>query len=167
VLDAKESGASLLSRAKSVNRVCVLNSANFNALTARARAEQMRLEELQQGFDNRAPLVVEVAARDRFAGSSVPVSGIRLIAFTAMQVRVHPRAVRTGDVLRDLMRAVPVASPFVPQRLECARHARRRRGLLERCFELGKIHVDRIARPWLITFGGPGAIREACEAKRT
>jgi hypothetical protein len=63
-----------------------------------------------------------------------------------MQVRVHPRAVSTGDVLRDLVRAVPVASPFVPQRFERAMHACRRRGCLERCFELGKIHVDRIAR---------------------
>jgi hypothetical protein len=79
---------------------------------------------------------------------------------------VYPRAVRAGDVLRDLVRAIPVASSLVPQRCECAMHAVGWRERAQGCFELGKIHVDRIARPRLIALGGPGAIREACVAKR-
>ena len=120
--------------------------------SAQMHATERRSQELQEGIHNRAPLFVEIAARDRFAGSSVPVSGIRLIALTAMQISVDPRAVRAGDVLRDLVRAVPVASSLVPQRLKRALNVRGRYSVLERGFELGKIHVDRLAREPRVSF---------------
>jgi hypothetical protein len=134
--------------------------------SARTYAAERRSQELQEGIHNRAPLFVEIAARDRFGGCSVPVRGVRLVTLAAVQIGVYPRAVRAGDVLRDLVRAIPVASSLVPQRCECAMHAVGWREPAQGCFELGKIHVDRIARPRLIALGGPGAIREACVAKR-
>jgi hypothetical protein len=96
----------------------------------------------QQRFDHRAPLFIEMAAHDWFSSLAIPILGIRLIIFATVEIGVHPRAFRTGDVLRDLVRAVPVAASLVPQRFEHSRQTRGGLRLLQRFFERLEIHAS-------------------------
>jgi hypothetical protein len=72
----------------------------------------------QQCFDNGGPFLIERTAGDRLPGVLIPVRRIGRIALAAVQIRVHPRAVGAGDLLRDLVRAIPVPTAFVPQCLQ-------------------------------------------------
>jgi hypothetical protein len=57
-----------------------------------------------------------------------------------VQIRVHPRAVLAHDVLRDPMRGIPVAMPFVPQRFERGRETGGGSRLLQRSFKHQHVH---------------------------
>ena len=83
--------------------------------------------------------------RDRFAGLPIPVRGVRFVAFATVEIGMHPRSIRGADVLRDLVRAIPVAAPLVPEGLEQRRDAGRRRRRLQGLFEFGEIHGRSIA----------------------
>ena len=66
----------------------------------------------QQRRGDRLPLVVERARCRRLARSAIPIAGVAGVAFLAVEVAVHPRALGRLDVLRDPVRALqsPVAS---------------------------------------------------------
>src|SRR5688572_2917457 len=64
------------------------------------------------------PFRVERQGRRGGAGAAVPVFGVRLVAFLAMQVGMDMRAISVVALLRALMRLVPVAPGIPPQRLQ-------------------------------------------------
>src|SRR5262245_3101406 len=76
----------------------------------------------QQGFDDRAPFVIMAAGCRRLPGVAVPVTRVRQVAFTPMQVCVHPGGIVSVDFLSDFVRARPVAAAFMPQRLDKRRN---------------------------------------------
>ena len=74
--------------------------------------------------------------RDRAARPRIPVTGIRLVAFLAMQVGVNPGSVAIPRGLRLFMGRVPIARPVLPECLEGRAEpgrwfSRRGEGLLE------------------------------------
>src|SRR5947207_15436733 len=58
---------------------------------------------------------------------------------------MHPGTLGADDVLRDLMRATPIAAAFVPQRPQGGGQTGGRRGLVERFFERQDIHTETVA----------------------
>ena len=95
---------------------------------------------MQQRPHDSAPLVIEVAVHDGLRGLPIPVRRVRLVAFTTVQVCMHPRAVRARCRLRERVRATPVAMPLVPQRLQSGRETRGRIGLRQGMFETDDVH---------------------------
>src|SRR5262245_31594379 len=80
---------------------------------------------LQQRLGDRGPFGVERTGLDRAPGTPIPVGGIAEVALAPMQVRVNPRAIRVGDLLRDRVRSGPVAAGVVPERRQGLREIRR------------------------------------------
>lgn len=91
-----------------------------------------------------APLIGERNGGDRPAGAAVPVCGVARIPFLPVKIGVDPRGLGVVDVLRDVVRLVPVAFRVVPEREEQGRQAggwsRRGEGCLEFC-ERHVLHV--------------------------
>ena len=56
--------------------------------------ESSTLTTLQESADDRAPFLIETAVRDRFAGLPIPVRGVRVVSFAAVQIGMHPRSIR-------------------------------------------------------------------------
>jgi len=65
---------------------------------------------------------------NRLARPAVPVSGVTLIAFLAVQVCVNPRSRSACVLLRGLMRSLPIAFGVKPQSGERGTQTRRRLG---------------------------------------
>ena len=65
-------------------------------------------------------------------GPALARTGVARVSLLAMQVGMHPRAIGIRDVLRDLVRCVPVAVTIVPERLQPRRKLRRRRSCFQR-----------------------------------
>src|SRR6187455_842220 len=64
------------------------------------------------------PLVIQGSVEGRAACLAVPVAGVAQVAFLAVQVGVDASAVRPADVIRELVRSVPVAAAVQPQRAQ-------------------------------------------------
>src|SRR5262249_37971679 len=92
------------------------------------RTHAVRL--FQQRLHNTQPFPLERLTTNRFSRAPIPVCRIPLIAFLAMQIRVHPRALSPFVSLRRFVRPCPVAFAIPPQPRECQRKPRRRRGIL-------------------------------------
>lgn len=67
----------------------------------------------QQIAGDAAPLGFERFPTDRLPRATVPVCRILVIAFLAMQVRVHPCSIAAFTFLRPVVRLLPVA-PGIP-----------------------------------------------------
>ena len=70
---------------------------------------------LQQMSGDAAPFLVEWLSANRLAGSGVPITGIVVIAFLAMQIGMYPRAVTSFVLLGRLVGSFPVAFSVPPQ----------------------------------------------------
>src|SRR5438067_6919022 len=138
------------------NRVSTAdNSLQITAETARLREGRrgyMQLSEERAG--DRFPFFLQGCGRGGAAGAAVPAAGVAQIAFDAVQVGVRPGAVRVRLLLRALMRQVPVALGFPPQRLR--RHAQPlgRRLFGERAFVGFEIHLKSPLGTLLVTPAG-------------
>jgi hypothetical protein len=73
---------------------------------------------LLESLFNCAPLLVDVASRNRLPRSSIPIASVAQISFDPMEMRVHPRRLGRRVVLHELMRAVPVAGCHQSERPE-------------------------------------------------
>src|SRR5882724_7213845 len=86
------------------------------------------------------PLLVERHGRRRPADAAIPIAGVFLVAFLAMQVGMHGHAGGVVARLRAFMRLVPVALGVPPQRLQREVEAVGRTGESRRLAELLRIH---------------------------
>lgn len=64
---------------------------------------------LQHRLRDRGPLFVQAPARDRPARATIPVGRVPGVTLLTVEVRVHPRPVLVGHVLRCAVRGVPMA----------------------------------------------------------
>src|SRR6266852_894160 len=71
-----------------------------------------------QCVHNCHPLRFEGACRHRFAGASIPIGGVGLVAFLTMQIGVDPSARPVLLLLGALVGRVPVSLGVVPQCLQ-------------------------------------------------
>ena len=71
----------------------------------------------QQPHHNRLPLPLEVSIPRGSIGPTVPILGIRQVTFFAMQIRMHPRPVRSFVALGGLMCLFPISFAVPPQAL--------------------------------------------------
>jgi hypothetical protein len=74
------------------------------------------LDAAQEFHHNLFPLRTQARFRLRPPRAPVPVTRIPRIAFFTMEIRMHPRAVRGFDLLRNRMRPSPVAFSIPPKR---------------------------------------------------
>lgn len=74
-------------------------------------------------------------------GAVVPVGGVPVVAFFAMEISVDPGGIGSLDRLCDLVRLVPVAFGFPPEGGKERRHCWWR-GSLQRFAELVDGHVE-------------------------
>ena len=65
-----------------------------------------------------SPFLVERSARDGLRRPAIPVGRVASVALLAMKVGVDPGAVAAVVILRDLMRAVPIAAGFEQESAE-------------------------------------------------
>src|SRR5437870_2704630 len=73
---------------------------------------------LQQRIDDAEPFRIEWLSANGFARSAVPIVGVALIAFLAMQVGMHPPTVPPFILLCGFVRPFPVALGVPPQSCE-------------------------------------------------
>src|ERR1700675_1865511 len=78
---------------------------------------------LQHRIDDAQPLRIERLPAHRLASPAVPVCGIPLIAFLAMQVGMHPRTVLPFILLCGFVCSLPVALASPPQSGERVRES--------------------------------------------
>jgi hypothetical protein len=69
----------------------------------------------KQTFDNAEPFPVEWFSANGFARSAIPIGGVALIAFLAMQVGVYPRSLDAFVLLCGFVRPRPIAFGIPPQ----------------------------------------------------
>src|SRR5271169_6686177 len=114
---------------------------------------KMRLTEERAG--DRVPFFLQGRGRGRVAGAAVPAAGVPQIAFDAVQVGVRPGSLRVGLLLRALVRQVPVALGFPPQRLRRHAEALGRRFFCKRAFVGFEIHLrSPLGTFWVTPAGG-------------
>src|ERR1700680_2692009 len=83
---------------------------------------------VQQRIDDAEPFRIEWLSANEFARSAVPIVGVALIAFLAMQVGMHPRTVPPFILLCEFVRSLPVALGVPPQSGERVRESGWRSG---------------------------------------
>ena len=77
----------------------------------------------EQRGDDLPPFFVQRDAAHGLRRAVIPIRGVAFVrAFLAMQKRVHPRACGVLDLLRRIVRGVPVAPAIEPQRATRATH---------------------------------------------
>lgn len=69
---------------------------------------------MQQSRYDTDPLRVKRLSADRLASTSVPIRGVLLIAFLAVQVGVNPCTFPSRVFLGGFMRALPIALGIPP-----------------------------------------------------
>ena len=69
----------------------------------------------QQSFHNVQPFRIQCITANGLTSPSIPVSGIALIAFLAMQVGVNPRSVHAFVLLSRFVRSRPIAFAIPPE----------------------------------------------------
>jgi hypothetical protein len=69
----------------------------------------------QQRFEDAKPFRIQRLPTNGLASPAVPVSGVALIAFLAMQIRVNSRSLDTLVRLGGFMRPFPIALAIPPQ----------------------------------------------------
>src|SRR5262249_3784473 len=80
----------------------------------------------QQGLYDIDPLRIQRLSTGGLAGTSVPIRGIVLIAFLAMQVGVNPCAFPSPIFLSGFMGSLPIVLGIPPQAGERERESGRR-----------------------------------------
>src|ERR1700722_3307587 len=92
---------------------------------------------------------------ESFSCPSVPIARVSSIAFLAMQIGMHPRAVTPLVVLRMRMGALPITTRIPPQSDQCLGQPRRRVDRSQRSFEVFYFH--RLSQPltWRCRQGRP------------
>src|SRR6266403_1844711 len=75
------------------------------------------LRAAEQGPSDRLPFLLQGCCRSRAAGPAIPAAGVRKVAFDAMQIGMRPGALGVCLLLSTLMRQMPIALCFPPQRL--------------------------------------------------
>src|SRR5436190_18653790 len=148
--------SSISARVCAANRVSTAdNLLQITAKTASLREGcrgNMRLSEQCAG--DRFPFFLQGRGRGGTAGAVVPAAGVAQVAFDAVQIGVRPGALGVGLLLRALMRQVPVALGFPPQRLRGHAEALGRRLLGERAFIGFEIHLKSPLGTLLVTPAG-------------
>jgi len=96
----------------------------------------------KQCLDDNTPLIVETASFGRSARVAVPITRVRQITFTTVEVRVHPGGIGPLDGLRDLVCACPVAAPLMPESLRERMNVRWRGRFAQRGFEGSQRHTN-------------------------
>ena len=81
----------------------------------------MSLVRVEERTRDLAPLVIERRRGFGAARTAIPVACVVWIAFLAVQIGVHPGSVSRVDLLRQLVRAAPVAPRIVPEGLQQGR----------------------------------------------
>jgi hypothetical protein len=71
-----------------------------------------------EGGGKGCPFVFEGAGGDGLTGAAVPVVGVEVVPYPAVEIGVEARGFGGFDVLRDLVGAGPVAVGVVPECLE-------------------------------------------------
>src|SRR6516164_1647074 len=71
----------------------------------------------QQRSRDGLPFLLQRGGGQWAAGAAIPAAGIRQIAFDTVQIGMRPGAFGVGLLLYALMRQVPIALGFPPQRL--------------------------------------------------
>jgi hypothetical protein len=107
----------------------------------------------QQPFGNRLPFRVERPSANGLARPAVPVSGVALIAFFAMQICVHPRSVLSFVLLCGFVRPLPIALCVKPQSGERVRESGWRLSRGEGLVKVVEGHIadvneSRVPVPW-------------------
>lgn len=95
---------------------------------------------MKQRFHYAQPLLIERLPANRLSCSVVPIYGVALIAFLAMEVGMHPRASDAFVLLRTFVSAIPVAFGVPPQPSEGVRQPDWRLGRGEGLTELVEGH---------------------------
>jgi hypothetical protein len=94
----------------------------------------------QEGFNEGGPLGLQGGAVVFGAGAVVPVVGVPLLAFFAMQVSVDGHGVRGGELVDESVGAGPVVAGVPPESFERSGEVGRRDGLGEGGGEVGWGH---------------------------
>src|SRR5215813_2000419 len=101
-------------------------------------------ELLEQTLNQTAPFFVQrLSRRECFAGLAVPITRVRFIAFSAMEVGVDAGGRLRRDVLNDLVSGVPIAALVAPERGQIGRQFFGRLLLSQTRFELVESHSRR------------------------
>src|SRR5579864_5362965 len=95
----------------------------------------------QEGTRNCLPLLPEFPLSRLLAGSTIPIAGVREIAFASVQVSVHPGAVGTLVGLRAFMRLGPITLGVPPERPKRMAQGRRRCFERQRSLEVYEFHA--------------------------
>lgn len=74
------------------------------------------------------PFRVERLAANWLTCPAIPVRGVALVAFFAMQIRMYPRTLDAFVLLGEFVRPLPIALSIPPQTRERETEARRRLG---------------------------------------
>jgi hypothetical protein len=72
----------------------------------------------QQYSDNAEPFRIERFSTNGLTGPTVPISGVGVIAFLAMEVGVNPRTLYAFVLLGGFVRFLPIALGVPPQSAE-------------------------------------------------
>ena len=88
---------------------CVQVATFFNELAGRGR---------EQAFDKSGPFVGETLAMEFSAGASVPIVGVPLFAFFAVQVGVNGHALHAFQFIHQGVGARPIPLSVPPQCVE-------------------------------------------------
>ena len=69
----------------------------------------------QQSFHHVEPFCIEWLVANGLASATVPIACVPLIAFLAVEIRMHPRAIPAFVLLRGFVRPCPIALGVPPQ----------------------------------------------------
>src|ERR1700727_3430442 len=90
---------------------CIRNSTEKSFLIARTESVDL----FQQSFHDAEPFRVQRLPANGLPRSTVPIGCVTLIALSAMQVGVHPRALRSFVLLRRFVSPRPIALGLPPK----------------------------------------------------
>jgi hypothetical protein len=94
----------------------------------------------QQRLGYLLPFRIEGFAANRLAGAPIPIGGIAGIALLAVEIGVNPIGGAAFVALRQLMGAIEIAAPVMPERFQRRAEARGRGRGGKRLAEGGEVH---------------------------